>query len=127
MEETKQRRFVWPPTSKPTSPALPFQSAPVLRGGGGGGGSAFRAPEISPLTEVAVAAIDDLFGPTSERGVDVDGGRWTVDGGRWTATATTTLRLAANGLAFLLNSSLLRTVFCDFPQIWKSFPFVCYL
>ena len=31
--------------------------------------------EISPLTEVAVAAGDELFRPTSERGVDADGGR----------------------------------------------------
>ena len=60
------------------------------------------------------------LGPTSERGVDADGGRWT-------ATTTATLQLAANGLAFLLFSSLLRTVFCDLVQIWKSFPFVCYL
>ena len=46
--------------------------------GGGGrreGSAAFRAPDISPLTEVAAAAVDDLFGPTSERGVDADGGR----------------------------------------------------
>ena len=43
----------------------------------------------------------------------------TSDGARRTAMP----RLAANGLAFLLNSSLLRTVYCDFPQIWKSFPF----
>ena len=33
-------------------------------------------PEISPLTEVvAAAAVDNLFGSTSERGVDADGGR----------------------------------------------------
>ena len=33
------------------------------------------AAEISPLTEVAAAVGDELFGPTSERGVDEDGGR----------------------------------------------------
>ena len=73
---------------KTTSPVLPFESAPVLGeggwgGGGGGGGrrregcrpAAFRALEISPLTEVAAATGDNLFGPTSERDVDVDGGR----------------------------------------------------
>ena len=84
LEETKRRRFVSPPASKPTSPVLPFQSAPALGGGGGGGGggrreghrpAAFRAPEISPLTEVATAAVDDLLGPISEHGVDADGRR----------------------------------------------------
>ena len=86
LEETKRRRFVWSPASKPTGPVLPFQSEPVFggrgMGGGGGGGegrregrrsAAFRWPENSPLTEVPTAAVDDRFGPTSERGVDVDG------------------------------------------------------
>ena len=54
---------------------------------------------------------DEPSGPTSKRG----------NGGPWTATAR--LRLAANGLASLDYSSLLGSVYCDFPQIWKSFPF----
>ena len=33
------------------------------------------ATEISPLTEVAAAVGDELFGPTSERGVNADDGR----------------------------------------------------
>ena len=65
------------------------------------------------LTEVAAAAGDEPSGPTSERG----------NGGRWMATATARLRLAANGLASLDYSSLLGSVYCDFSQIWKSFPF----
>ena len=71
------------------------------------------ATEVSPLTEVAAAVGDETSGPTSERGND----------GRWTATAPARLRLAANGLASLDYSSLLCSVYCDFPQIWKSFPF----
>ena len=67
------------------------------------------ATEVSPLTEVAAATGDEPSGPTSERG----------NGGRWMAR----LRLATNGLASLDYSSLLGSVYCDFPQIWKSFPF----
>ena len=71
------------------------------------------ASEVSPLTKVAAAAGDEPSGPTSKLG----NGRW------WTATAMAKLRLAANGLASLYYSSLLGSVYCDFPQIWKSFPF----
>ena len=45
----------------------------IAWGGGKRRPTAFRASEISPLTEVGAAAVDDRFGPTSERGVDVDG------------------------------------------------------
>ena len=69
------------------------------------------ASKVSPLREVAAVARDEPSRPTSERGND----------GRWTATAR--LRLAANGLASLDYSSLLGSVYCYFPQIWKSFPF----
>ena len=91
---------------KSKAPILPFQFTTILGEGGmgGWGGREGRRPlvasEISPLTEVASAACDELFGPTSERG----------NGRRWMATATATLRLAVNELAFLLNSSFLRTV-----------------
>ena len=40
-----------------------------------GGRRPFVAQKSSPLTEVAAAAGDDLFGSTSERGVDAAGGR----------------------------------------------------
>ena len=56
---------------------FPFSLNQVWGGGGGREGrwpTAFRALEISPLTKVAAAAGDDIFGPTSERGVDADGG-----------------------------------------------------
>ena len=66
---------------KSKSPVLSFHFAAVLGGGGGGGGGGGRRPlfasEISPLTEVAAAAGDELSGPTSERGND---GRWTANG-----------------------------------------------
>ena len=40
------------------------------------------------------------------------------------ATATATLRLAGNGLAFRTNSfPFFEQFFFDFPHIWKSFPF----
>ena len=65
---------------------LPFQFVAVLGEGeiaGGGGGeekAGGRRPvvvsEISPLTEVAAAAGDELSGPTCERG---KGGRWTAN------------------------------------------------
>ena len=67
------------------------------------------ASEVSALREVAAAIGDEPSGSTSERGND----------GRWTAR----LRLAANELASLDYSSLLGSVYCDFPHIWKSFPF----
>ena len=68
------------------------------------------------MSEVAAAAGDGVFGPTSERG----------NGGRWTATAT--LRRRQQMLALLLISSLLQIVTYDFLQIfqiaiWKSFGF----
>ena len=71
------------------------------------------ASEVSPLTEVAAAADDEPSGPTSKLGNDR----------RWTATTMAKLRLATNGLASLDYSSPLGSVYCDFPQIWKSFPF----
>ena len=71
------------------------------------------ASEVLPLREVAAAARDEPSRPTSERGND----------GRWTTTATARLRLSANGLASLEYSSLIGSVYCDFPKIWKSFPF----
>ena len=46
----------------------PCSSLPVCTSFWEGGGG-------SPLTEEAAAAVDDLFGSTSERGVDADGGR----------------------------------------------------
>ena len=41
--------------------------------------------------------------------------------------ATVTLRRRLNGLAFLPISSLLRTIYSDFLQIWKSFTFFIYI
>ena len=91
-----------------------------MGGGGGGGGvgeerAGGRRPvvasEVSPLTEVAAAAGNEPF--------------WT-DKRAWerrTATTTARLQLVANGLASIDYSSLLGSVYCDFPQILKSFPF----
>ena len=90
----------------------------VWGGGGGGGGgeekAAFRAPEILPLTEVGAAAVDDRFGPTSERGVDVDGRRRRCG-------------LVPIGWLSFEFFPYVVTVFFPFPQIWKSILFVWYL
>ena len=68
------------------------------------------------MSEVAVAADDGVFGPTSELGNDER------------RRATATLRRRRQRLALLLISSLLRIVTCDFLQIckidvWNSFGF----
>ena len=83
LEETKLRRFIWPPTKK-RNPLFFPSSLQQFWGKGDGGGEervGSRRPlvalEISLLTEVAAAAGDKLFGPTSERG---NGGRWTANG-----------------------------------------------
>ena len=76
-----------------------------------------------PKTSVGVGGRDRRRGKRSPvtSFLDRQASVGTADGGR--RPATTTLRLAANWLAFLLNSSLLGSVYCDFPQIWKLFPF----
>ena len=81
------------------------------------------------MSEIAAAAGDGGFGPTSERG---NGRRWTATVNGDGDATTTTLRRRRLRLAFLLIYSLLQIVSCDFPQIckivvWKSFPFFCYL
>ena len=122
--ETKRRRFTMPPAQK----QLPLLVVLVCsdRGGGGRktGPPAARWDQRSHMmSEIAATAGDGGFGPTSERGND---GLWTAN--RDGDSATATLRRQRPRLAFLLISSLLRIVSCDFPQIykiavWKSFPF----
>ena len=107
-------------TTASKSPVLPFQFAAVW-GGGGGGGQQFEevAAEISPLTEVAAAAGDELFGPTSERGVDADGGRR-----RRSAFCSTAARFNGDGdsvCGWLSSSSLQASnPFLRFPSDYPN-------
>ena len=80
--KTKRRRFRAPPTQNRFLPCSSFHFAALENdGGGGGGGEEERVggrslPRKSHLmSEVAAAAGDGVFGPTSEGGE-----RRTVDG-----------------------------------------------
>ena len=105
--------------TKSISLVLPFQFAAVLGGGGGGAGCRpLVASEISPLTEVASAAGDELFGPTSERG---NGGPWIANGDDDAATCCKWVGFPAQLLPFF-------EPLCRFPSDLEIvFHFVCLL